>query len=207
MHKAIKAFVDASPGRSVDVEWKPYQIDPNTTKQGSTFGDYCQRRWGTSDPSWVHRLKSEGRKDGANFGNFKWVPNTSRAHQLVHYCASKGISSTDRVNALLFCAEYEDGENISLVESLVGIGQKAADEGGTAIDAEELRNYLTSEEGKQEVEKEIDFGRRKYGIRGVPHFIVSATGDDSNKAAHRPYSFSGAQSSDTFVEVFEELAE
>lgn len=193
--------MNAAPGRTVEVEWKPFQIDPGIEKNGEAFSDYAQRRWGTPDPRWMNRLRSEGRKDGANFGNIQWVPNTSRAHQLIQFCASKGLSSTDRLNALLFRAQYEDGENIALVDVLVRIGQKAASEVGANIDADELRNYLALETGKPEVEQEISLGRRKYGISGVPHFIVSG---DSNA---RPYSFSGAQSPDTFVDVFEELAE
>jgi len=195
--------VDAAPGRTVEVEWKPFQIDPRIDEKGEAFADYCQRRWGDPDPKWMDRLKSEGRKDGANFGNMQWVPNTRKAHQLIHFCASNGIASTDRLNALLFRAQYEEGKNIALVDVLVRIGQEAASEGGGNMDAEELRNYLAMDEGKSQVEQEISFGRRKYGISGVPHFIVSATGDSKT----RPYSFSGAQSPETFVDVFEELAE
>lgn len=203
LHEATKTFVDAAPGRTVEVEWKPFQIDPSVDENGVSFADYCQKRWGDPDPKWMDRLKSAGRKDGANFGNIQWVPNTIKAHQLIHFCASKGFSSTDRLNALLFRAQYEEGENIALVDVLVSIGQKAASEAGATISAEELKNYLATNEGKSEVEKEIWVGRRKYGISGVPHFIVSAGGD--SKA--RPYSFSGAQSPETFVDVFEELSE
>lgn len=195
--------MDAAPGRSVEVEWKPFQIAPHMEENGVPFAEYCQRRWGDPDPKWMNHLKSEGRKDGANFGNMKWVPNTSRAHQLVHFCASKGISSTDRLNALLFRAQYEDGKNVALVDVLVDIGKEAASEDGATLDAEELRKYLALNEGKQDVDQEISMGTRKYGIRGVPHFIVSAGGD----SRARPYSFSGAQNADTFVDIFEELAE
>ncbi len=205
LHKAIKSFVESAPAaqRTVEVEWKPFQIDPNTAKDGETVRDYCHRRWGGG--GWTHRLKSEGRKDGADFGDWKWWPNTSKAHQLIQFCESNGIASTDRVNALLFRAEYEKGENISLVDVLVRIGQEACNEnGGSAEDGliDDLRTYLTNDFGKSKVEQDIAVGRRKYGISGVPYFIVSA----ANKK-QRPYGFSGAQASETFVELFEELAE
>ena len=189
------------------VEWKPFQIDPGTAQMGETVGDYCRRRWGGS--GWTNHLKSEGRKDGANFGDWKWWPNTSKAHQLIQFCESNGISSTDRVNALLFQAEYEKGENISLVDVLVRIGQEASDENvgnANAINADELRRYLTKDEGKAQVQRDIAFGREKYGISGVPYFIVSAEDGTPNLTKRRPYGFSGAQSSETFVELFEELA-
>jgi len=180
------------------VEWRPFQIDPGTNIKGETVDDYCNRRWGGA--GWTHQLKSEGRKDGANFGNWKWWPHTSKAHQLIQYCKTKKIASTDRLNALLFRAEYEDGQNISEVDVLVSIGQEAASESGVSIDANELTNYLAKNEGKAKVDQEISGGRQNYGISSVPYFIIS--GDSSS----RPYGLSGAQSSETFLEIFEELA-
>lgn len=191
------------------MEWKPFQIDPNVIKTGEPLEDYCRRRWGSSN--WLNGLKAKGRQDGANFGNIQWVPNTGKAHQLIHYCNSKGISSTDRVNALLFDAEYERGENISLVDVLVRIGKDASEEdadGANALNIDELRGYLERDEGHTEVQQEISFGRRKYGIKGVPHFIISAEDDTSGRSSQqRPYGFSGAQAPETFVEIFEELSE
>ncbi|KAG7369744.1 thiol oxidoreductase [Nitzschia inconspicua] len=191
LHKAIQAF---GPEK-VQVEWKPFQIDPCTDLAGETVDAYCRRRWGGA--GWTNHLKSEGRKDGANFGNWRWWPATAKAHQLVQYCAQKDICSTDRVNALLFQAEYEQGENISLVDTLVKVGEQA---GATNLD--ELRTYLCHDQGKSQVDQEIASGRRRYGISGVPFFVIS--GPDSSQ---RPYGFSGAQSSDTFVDVFQELVE
>lgn len=183
------------------MEWKPFQIDPGTAQKGETVEDYCRRRWGGA--GWTHHLKSEGRKDGANFGDWKWWPNTSKAHQLIQFCESNGIASTDRVNALLFQAEYEKGENISLVDVLVRIGEEANSENTGSANSdviEDLERYLANDEGRTQVEQDILNGRRRYGISGVPYFIVSAE-------RKRPYGFSGAQSSETFVELFEELAE
>ena len=142
-----------------------------------------------------NHLKSEGRKDGANFAEWKWWPATSKAHQLVQYCAQNEVCSTDRVNALLFQAEYERGENISLVECLVKVGQEAG-----VSNLDDLQRYLINDEGKSKVEQDISSGRRKYGISGVPFFVISG-----NDASQRPYVFSGAQGTDTFVELFEEL--
>lgn len=189
LQKAIQTF-----GKDkVDVEWKPFQIDPGTDLAGETVEAYCRRRWGGA--GWTNHLKSEGKKDGANFGNWKWWPATSKAHQLVQYCAQNGVCSTDQVNALLFQAEYEHGVNISLVDCLVKVGQEAG-----VSNVEDLKRYLSKDEGKAEVEQEIATGRRRYGISGVPFFVVS--GSDNSK---RPHGFSGAQGADTFIDLFEEL--
>jgi len=206
LHKAISSFTGGTPGRKVDVKWKPFQIDPQTSPLGETVEDYCHRRWGGA--GWTNRLKSEGRKDGAQFGDWKWWPNTSKAHQLIQYCESNGISSTDRVNALLFRAEYERGENISLVDVLVRVGQEANDESGddnNNLDRDDLSKFLTRNEGKARMQQDIARGRQQYGISSVPFFIISADTDAGNQ--RRPRGFSGAQSSDTFLEVFEEIEE
>ena len=94
-------------------------IDPGTNPKGETVEAYCHRRWDGS--GWTQSMISDGKKDGANFGNWKWWPHTLKAHQLVQYCANQNIS-TDKVNQLLFQAEYENGENISNVDTLVAIG-------------------------------------------------------------------------------------
>ena len=189
LHKAIESF---GPDK-VDVEWKPFVIDPGTNSHGETVESYCRRRWGSA--GWTNHLKSEGRKDGADFKEWKWWPATSKAHQLVQYCDQNQICSTDRINALLFQAEYEKGENISLVDCVVRVGEDAG-----VSNLADLKEYLNKDKGRSKVEQDIATGRRKYGISGVPFFVVSG-----NDPSQRPYGFSGAQVTDTFLDLFEEL--
>lgn len=143
-------------------------------------------------------MKAEGRKDGAQFRNWKIWPNTWKAHQLIHYCQEHGISSSDTINQILFRAEYEQGLNLSLVDTLVQLACTELE----SVDGEDLRNYLTRDQGKNAVQAEIRALRSKFGIRGVPYFIIK--GRDPSQ---RPYGFSGAQSSHTLVELFQELAD
>ena len=170
----------------------PYQIDPGTKDEGETFDAYCQRRWGGS--GWTNHLKQEGRKDGALFQNWKWWPNTLRAHQFVAFAAMHGIS-TSQSNEVLFEALYENGENISLTETLVSLGRTKFN-----LEEMELRAFLEDRNTAQEVKKEIEKGRRLYRISGVPFFVVDGP------SAEKPYGFSGARSTSTFVDVFEEVS-
>jgi predicted DsbA family dithiol-disulfide isomerase len=189
LHKAIAQF-----GKEVQVEWKPFMIDPGTNPKGETVEAYCHRRWGGS--GWTSSMISQGKKDGANFGNWKWWPQTLKAHQLVQYCANQNIS-TDKVNQLLFQAEYENGENISNVDTLVAIGTELG-----VTETEDLSSYLSNDKGKDQVEQDIAIGRQRYRISGVPFFIIG-----TESSSKRPHGFSGAQKSETFVELFEELSE
>lgn len=181
-------------------------IDPNTKTDGEEFEAYNIRRWGSS--GWTHGLKRSGRKVGANFNNWVTWPNTKRAHQLIAYVTDPNREvdnkpSTSECNAVIFDAMYECGENVSLVETLVQLAQDRL--GVTADEVPGLRSHLQNNVGAKEVIKEIQAGRRKYNISGVPFFVVGAVNGESSVG--RPYGFSGAQDSSTFVEIFDELAE
>jgi len=190
--KAVASF----GADKVDVQWKPFQIDPGTAEEGEEFEAYCRRRWGGS--GWTKDLRRRGAPDGAEFKDWVWWPNTGRAHQWVQYGMQMHGLDSDRLNAVLFQALYEEGANLSLTETLVELGQKTFPN----CDVAALRVYLQDNKGLAQVQQEIAQGRRKYNIRGVPYFVVGASG--SNKP---PYAFSGAQPASAFTEIFTELAE
>jgi len=163
---------------------------------------YCRRRWGGS--GWTHHLKSEGRKSGADFGNWKWWPNTLKAHQFVQYAVERHGADTDRLNAALFSALYEEGANLSDVGAIVDLARREFPS-WSAGDCEDLRRYLDGDAGAGQVKSEIQSGRRKFGVSSVPFFVIGS--DPASSPGERPYGMSGAQSSKTFCGIFEELTE
>lgn len=178
-------------------------IDPNVDPSGEDMEAYCRRRWGSS--GWTVRLKQEGRNDGygASFNNYKWIPNTMRAHSLIKFASEKYGIDTAECNTALFKALYEDGKNISLIDVLVQIAKddlKFTDETGN-----ELYEYLAREEGVPGVTEEIRRGKRQYDISGVPFFIIGSDVDDDNDDP--PHGLSGAQNPQTFMKIFKELSE
>lgn len=233
----------------IRVEWKPFMIDPGTNINGETVDAYCRRRWGGA--GWTKSMIASGKQDGAIFGNWKWWPHTLKAHQLIQFLCSHNLinnknsdsdssednnnslssssssSMSDRVNQALFCAEYEQGENISNIDTLLGIARQLLlllqqehppNNGDTTNDVvfdvaqlmDELTTYLTLDLGATLVQHEINTGRQRYGISGVPYFVVGledTTTTTMTTPQHKPYAFSGAQASATFVELFDELAD
>lgn len=185
----------------IDVVWKPYQLDPNTAVDGESFHSYCQRRWGGS--GWTNHLRMEGSKDGCLFSNWKYWPNTLRAHQWIQYGVDHNFADSDRMNAALFQSLYEKGENISMVETLVALSLELFPTDGS-FDANDLRDYLQNNRGSASVQQEIASLRQKYKIRGVPSFQFGVSDRVSNEFKSS-YSLSGAQHARTFCEVFEEL--
>ena len=184
-----------SSSTQINVEWRPYLIDPNTNPSGEEFEAYNQRRWGSS--GWTNQLKSEGRKDGAHFQKWDWWPNTINAHCLIKFAKEQHNVETSKCNSALFNALYEEGKNISLVDVLVQVGKDDLN-----LPEDGLKSYLESKEGVSDVRKEIAKGQRQYQISGVPFFIIEKEGSDDP-----PYGLSGAQKSQTFVNVFENLCE
>jgi len=209
LNAAIESFASqssASPSSPpLSIEWKPYIIDPNTKTDGEEFEAYNIRRWGSS--GWTHGLKRSGSKVGANFSNWKTWPNTLRAHQLISYVTStkrkvENIPTTSECNAAIFDAMYERGENVSLVNTLVKIGTERL--GVSTSEVDDLKLHLENNVGAKDVMKEIQTGRRRYQIQGVPFFVIGAV--DGETSLGQPYGFSGAQDSSTFADIFEELA-
>mmetsp|Transcript_26988 Transcript_26988/g.38611 ORF Transcript_26988/g.38611 Transcript_26988/m.38611 type:complete len:104 (+) Transcript_26988:476-787(+) len=98
---------------------------------------------------------------------------------------------------------YERGENVSLVDTLVSIGTERL--GVSASEIDDLKRHLDNNVGAKDVMKEIQTGRRRYKIQGVPFFVIGAV-DKEESYLGSPYGFSGAQDSSTFVDIFEEIA-
>lgn len=182
----------------MNVSWKPFLIDPNTATNGEEFEAYNIRRWGGS--GWTTQLKQAGQKDGASFKNWKWWPNTLKAHQLIQFAEKTCGVDTGRSNAALFHALYEEGENVSLSDTLVRIG---VDRLGVS-DEEKLRKYLEDDTGVDRVLKDIRQCRQKYDIQSVPTFVLER--EEIGGASDSPIVLSGAQSSKAFLRAFAQLA-
>ena len=72
------------------------------------------------------------------------------------------------------------------------------------LDRAEADQYLQSNQGAEQVEKDILYYRQKYRIAGVPYFIVHAT--DGSKTSNE-VTASGAQESGYFIALIEQVLE
>lgn len=176
-------------------------IDPGTKLAGEDYTAYCRRRWGGD--GWTQSLRRDGKNIGAHFSNWKWWPNTLKAHQLVTYFSQRNQGqedTTNRTNEALFEALYEEGENLSSIETLVKVASEKLHL--PPEEHEDLKTFLTKDKAAEEVYHEISEGRQKYKISGVPFFVI---GSNPSQPGARPYGFSGAQKEEAFLEIFEEL--
>lgn len=180
----------------VTKRWRAYMIDSNTASDGESYRAYTQRRWGND--SWTTGLRRSGKPDGALFSNWQWWPNSFKAHRLM--ALSTKHNKADRCKDLLFTACYEQGQNISLADSLREIAAKPE----LDLPPEEVEEYLMGEGGLEEVLEDDTFAKTELDVRGVPFFIIGSGGSDNGE---KRYSLSGAQEVGAFVKVFNKVLE
>jgi predicted DsbA family dithiol-disulfide isomerase len=188
LDNAIHKYTTDNPNASVTVCWHPYIIDKNTAKHGENYMDYNIRRWGSDE--WTQSLRNSGRRIGLEFRNWQTWPNTVHAHRLVHLAGQqKGPVGQNAAKDLLFHMIYEDGRNISEIETLI--------EAAHQLQLENADEYLKSNKDIDVILSEDMNAKTNLKISGVPFFTV--------RDKQMSYTLSGAQSSDNFLKAFSQL--
>lgn len=111
------------------------------------------------------------------------IANSFKAHQLVQYAKSKGKGS--QAKEALFKAHFTKGKNIDDIDTLMEIAEEID------LDPRETKKKLINEEFSEQVKQDEKTAQR-IGVQGVPFFVFN------NK-----YAVSGAQPTETFVQVLE----
>jgi predicted DsbA family dithiol-disulfide isomerase len=199
LHQGIQQFQQQQV--DIQIEWKAYQLDPNTAIAGEDFVAYNLRRWGGSE--WTKDLFRQGHTVGALFGQWKIWPRTLRAHQWIAYGVQHYQADTDHCNATLFQAVYENGLNISDVETLVQLGRS---EFGETCNADDLRDHLEYNRGLDSVLNEVEHYRKRYKITSVPHFIIAlASSTDQSSSNRRELELSNVKDAAVFCDAFSKI--
>mmetsp|Transcript_69739 Transcript_69739/g.163739 ORF Transcript_69739/g.163739 Transcript_69739/m.163739 type:complete len:195 (+) Transcript_69739:68-652(+) len=188
--KSLNEAVESFGADRVEVSWLPYIIDPGTAAGGEEYLAYNKRRWGSD--AWTRSLREQGKKVGAAFKDWKWWPNTLKAHCLVLFGEERGIASST-TKAALFQALYEEGVNISSEKVLADLAQHKL-----GLSRDEVLEYLRARRGEAEVLKLVQAGQGMVQ-GGVPFFVVGA--------GKQPVGFSGAQPSKQFVRIFQSVSD
>ncbi|MCE7734298.1 MAG: DsbA family oxidoreductase, partial [Candidatus Heimdallarchaeota archaeon] len=152
-------------GDPVTVQYRTFLLHPGTPEGGVTFNDYMKAK-GAEDVKYEDFIKpivSAGDKVGLNFnfdalGN---IANTTIGHRFLHIIPDE--TKSDALDAL-HTAYFEDGKDISDIETLLGIAKKLT------LNVETLKNELNGESGKQETLMDFYYAMQ-IGIKGVPMLI------------------------------------
>ena len=174
----------------VEIEWKSFQLDPSIiTDASKTIHEFLAERKGFSleqAKQMNERVTKLAEKVGLEYRFDKAVvANSFDAHRFSHL--AKQFKLQDEAEEALFKAYFTDGKNTADADTLCQIGENIG------IDKEKVKAMLDSEQYTQEVNEDIEVARM-IGVTGVPFFVFD-----------RKYAISGAQESETFLELMNKV--
>ena len=155
-------------------------------KAGVSRREYRTRKFGSWERSQEldARVVTAGEAEGIHFAfdRIERTPNTLDAHRLIGLAERQGIQ--DAVVEALFRAYFTDGRDISNRQTLLDVVAEAG------LDRHGAEAVLNSDDGLEAI-KEADGLARRFGVDGVPFFIVNGK-----------FTLSGAQQPEAFLEAF-----
>ncbi|MBB5724035.1 putative DsbA family dithiol-disulfide isomerase [Loktanella ponticola] len=185
LDKALLEF----PDHPFQIEWHPFQLNPDMPAGGMGRRDYLETKFGGKDAA-VRAYApivemSEKIGLGINFEAMKVTPNTIDAHRLIHWA---GIEERQTfVVDLLFKAYFIDGRDIGDHDVLADVADMAE------MDAALIKKLLNSDNDTDDIRKR-DAHSREMGVNSVPTFIVA-----------NQHAVPGAQPAETWVQVIKDI--
>lgn len=192
--KRLEAAIAQLDGVSVDVRWRPYQLDPAIPAEGLPRRDYMLAKFGSEErlAQMAAQITRLGEVEGIrfNFEAMQVAANTLDAHRVIRWAGSpKAPEGTQsRVVRRLFELNFEEARDIGDRAVLV----EAAGEAG--LDAHLVEALLSSPADTDAVRAEIDTAAQM-GVRGVPCFLLEGK-----------YAVMGAQDADTLADAMRQVA-
>mmetsp|Transcript_103093 Transcript_103093/g.274097 ORF Transcript_103093/g.274097 Transcript_103093/m.274097 type:complete len:184 (-) Transcript_103093:17-568(-) len=177
----MKSFSDKA---DFQVRWLPFQLNPAAPGgQGVNKLEMYRQKFGEARmSSMLPMMIATGKKEGINFSYGGNTGNTFDSHRLISLAAKQGRQ--DEMVEELFRNYFEEEKCISDRTVLLAAAQKV---GVTSAEA-----VLQGDDESKEVEADMETYQGGMNIRGVPHFIVDGT-----------YQESGAIESKDFQEIFQ----
>jgi predicted DsbA family dithiol-disulfide isomerase len=143
-----------------DVEWKAFEIHPETPKEGMKTVKYF--------PNYdMKMMKNHIENFGKDVGiklNGDILANSKLSLAANEFAKEKG--KFNEFHEAIFKANFEDGENIGDIDVLLAIAQ------GIGLNKEELSQYLGDQKNLDAID-ESSAQAMKLGITGVPSFIIN----------------------------------
>lgn len=186
LEKAIKEW----DGAEIEIEWHPFQLDPDISKEGLDRDTYLTNKFGNLEGplEMTKRLEESGKEEGINF-NFgkKWlVVNTLPLHQLLHVAGQEGFKAV--LKERLMKAYFDENLHLNDVAVLSAIMSEFD------WSTEKTENILNDDAIAYAVKQEIAHYQQR-GVNSVPFFIINDK-----------FGISGAQPPAAFLEAFQQVA-
>ena len=188
--RRLERALAAEPPGSIEVGWRPFQLNPEMPDEGMSRRDYLRAKFGEDDGGDRYKhVIAAGLEEGIPFAFEKMqrTPNTVRAHRLIRYATRAG--TPDALVERLFVAYFVETRDVGDIDVLAAVA------GEVGLDAQAVRAYLLSDEDDALIREEDAFARRM-GIHGVPCFVID-----------RKFMVSGAQPPEIISQVLQRVRE
>jgi predicted DsbA family dithiol-disulfide isomerase len=187
LDRALEARLD----HPFQVEWHPYQLNPEMPEGGMDRADYMAAKFGPRENIVrVHEpLLAHADRAGISFDlpAIKRAPNTLDAHRLIHWAGLEG-RQTAMVSAL-FRAYWREGRDIGDRAELARIA------GEVGLDAALTARLLQSDADRAEISARVAHSRGR-GVHSVPTFVIAGR-----------HVLQGAQPAENWLNIIDELLE
>ena len=183
IEKALESFKEND---KVEIEWRSYQLDPDSTSQpGVDLYDYLAKRKGQTRDWSVemhNNVTQMAKENGLDYRFDKAIlANSYNAHRLIHL--AKKYKLGNEAEEKIFKAYFTDGKDIANIATLTALGIELS------LNEEEVKEVLNSDKFGDEVRADIEEAQN-IGVKGVPFFVFN-----------RAYAISGAQPVETFTQT------
>ena len=167
---------------SVEVEWRPYYLRPDTPPEGMELPDYIKR---ARENGSEERLRMMAEMHGMEFKSTERIYNTRIAHEATEYAREHG--KANEFHHIVFHKVYAEG----LDPAKWGVLRSAAEEAG--LDVNDMQKAVEAGKYTAEVAGQVQWAQR-IGVTGVPTYVINDR-----------YAVVGAQPYEVFKNALEQI--
>ena len=183
--------LEARPDHRFNIEWHPFQLNPDMAKDGMDRREYLETKFGGKENAVkVYASIAEAAEAAGlaiNFDRIDRTPNTLDAHRLIHWAGLEGRQTA--IASRLFKAYFEEGQDIGDRAILLDMAT------GAGLDRAMTDRLFESDADLDDV-RARDTHARNRGVSGVPTFVIA------NQRV-----VAGAQAPELWLRVIDELSE
>jgi predicted DsbA family dithiol-disulfide isomerase len=166
----LEAAIALVPDIDVDVNWRPYFLNPWIPREGIDRQTYLETKFGSVErySAIAERVTVAAAMEGLVYDAQKMSrqPNTLDCHRLILW--SRGVTDPGRMKQRLMELYFAEGGDLSDPKALI---QAAVDCG---MDGDLVRRLLASDAEVDRVEGEAN-AAKEAGIDGVPCFVIGGS--------------------------------
>jgi predicted DsbA family dithiol-disulfide isomerase len=184
-----KAITELGIADQVDIEWQPFELNPNMPAEGQNLQEHLAEKYGAG-PEQHQQMQNQMKAAGAavdfvfNYQDDMRMANTFDAHILLEY--AKEFNKQTDLKMILMKAFFTDNKDVSDREVL----RQALKEAG--LNVEEGFDRLDNKKFQEEIRAKQNYWKNM-GVNSVPTLVFN-----------RKSAVTGAQPVDIFKKVLKE---